>query len=410
MSRTEVDGETAPAASSPSGLDAFRSRVLRTRPLIITFVVVVMVSVVIAAIARPVHPASALDPSSATRSGGRALAEVLGDQGVEVDRVTRVKDVIDLTGRDRTLLIVRPDVLDRSTLERALEVADDVVLVKPDPFTLDAVGLPLLASQVNADEGMSPQCDLPAAEAAGATELDGLTYLVPEGETLDVTICYPAAGTDQRNGSIIVDDRAPTTITVLGSDAVLRNDEMKATGHAALGLWTLGKHADLVWWMVDPLDPDLNTIEQRNDPVSLLPPWVVSVHWWLVVVAALAMIWRGRRMGRLVPEPLPVVVRSAETARGRAALYRRAGARDRASDVLRADTMLTVARRVGLPASAPAEEVCRAVAAALGWPVPTVGHLLTGPPPTTDQELVALAAGLDHLVRAVSSDQRNPAQ
>jgi hypothetical protein len=394
---------TAPVAGSTL------ARLRRARPLIVVFMVVVLASVVIAAITRPRDAESPLDPESTAPSGSRALAQVLGDQQVEVSRVSRIKDVVDLPGRDRTLLIVHPNVLDRFTLERAMEVAEDVVLVQPDAFTLDEVGLPLLVGQVNVDGGTAPSCDLPAATAAGTSELDGMVYRIPPGQALDVTLCYPSDGFDDPNGSIVVDKRTRTTITVLGSDAVLRNDEMKERGHAALGLWTLGRHPDLVWWMVDPLDPDLSSGDER-DPADLLPSWVGAVHWWLVVVAVLAIVWRGRRMGRLVPEPLPVVVRSAETARGRAALYRRAGARDRAADVLRADTIRRVARRVGLPAAAPVDEVCRAVAAALGWPPSTVTHLLTGPPPTHDAELVGLAAGLDHLVRAVSSDQRNSAQ
>ena len=50
-------------------------------------------------------------------------------------------------------------------------------------------------------------------------------------------------------------------------------------------------------------------------------------------------LWRGRRLGPVVDEPLPVVVRAAETTEGRARLYRRAeGARTGPPSSLRAAT------------------------------------------------------------------------
>jgi hypothetical protein len=98
-----------------------------------------------------------------------------------------------------------------------------------------------------------------------------------------------------------------------------------------------------------------------------------------------------------VPEPLPVVVRSAETAVGRASLYRRAGARDRAGAVLRAASLRRLAGRVGLPASATGPEVAERAAAASGRPAPQVGDLLLGPPPPDDAALTALADELDTL-------------
>ena len=64
--------------------------------------------------------------------------------------------------------------------------------------------------------------------------------------------------------------------------------------------------------------------------------------------------WRSRcggagASGRVVTEDLPVVVPAGETVRGRARLYRRAGARDRAAAALRADARRDLAGRLGVP-------------------------------------------------------------
>ena len=57
--------------------------------------------------------------------------------------------------------------------------------------------------------------------------------------------------------------------------------------------------------------------------------WIVWQLWLVVVLVAL---WKGRRLGPLVAEQLPVVVRASETVEGRGRLYRSRRARDRAAD------------------------------------------------------------------------------
>ncbi len=117
----------------------------------------------------------------------------------------------------------------------------------------------------------------------------------------------------------------------------------------------------------------------------------------LLLVAVVAALWRGRRLGRLVTEQLPVVVRAGETTRGRGRLYRRARSYGHAAAALRAGTAARSAARLGLPRSAPAPAVIDAVARAASRAPQDVEALLYGPPPTDDRGLARLARDLDHL-------------
>jgi hypothetical protein len=121
----------------------------------------------------------------------------------------------------------------------------------------------------------------------------------------------------------------------------------------------------------------------------------------LLVVLLVVMLWRGRRLGRLASEPLPVVVRSVETTLGRAALYRRARARGRAAQVLRAASGRRIAVACGLPRTAPPSLVASLAAQRTGRPVEDVDAALTGSAPATDLELVTLARALDSLESAL---------
>ncbi|PID55305.1 MAG: hypothetical protein CSA58_11840 [Micrococcales bacterium] len=335
-----------------------------------------------------------LHPDSVGADGSRAIARVLGQRGVDVSLLESAAALEDLAGRDRTLFIVEPGPMDAESLHEVLAVAEDVVILQPDSFVLDDLDAPVQASGAKPAPGaVAPGCDVAAASAAGPIDVDGQTYELTGAQA---QLCYFDPQAAQHSGTVARYRTAGTTVTVIGTDRPFTNAWVGQKGVGTLGLWLLGQHPEVSWWRVSPTDPAF-VQETHQDPRDLQATWLEPARWWLIVVAGLAMWWRGRRFGPLVAEPLPVVVRSAETARGRAALYRQARARDQAGTILRADATRRIARRLGLPASTPAAQVAVTVAEHTGVPAATVGALLAGQPPASDQELVRLAGQLDQL-------------
>jgi hypothetical protein len=100
-----------------------------------------------------------------------------------------------------------------------------------------------------------------------------------------------------------------------------------------------------------------------------------------------------------VAEPLPVIVRAAETVEGRSRLYRRGRARDTAAAALRSGARARLAGPLGLGGEPAPEALAAAVASRAGRPVAVAGGLLYGPAPADDPALVRLATDLDELVR-----------
>jgi hypothetical protein len=97
----------------------------------------------------------------------------------------------------------------------------------------------------------------------------------------------------------------------------------------------------------------------------------------------------------VVAEPLPVVVRAAEAAEGRARLYERAGDRGHAAEVLRGAARARLAAVLGLPGAAEPAALVRAAAARGGRSITDASTLLYGPAPVDDAALVALVEALD---------------
>ena len=112
-------------------------------------------------------------------------------------------------------------------------------------------------------------------------------------------------------------------------------------------------------------------------------------------------LWRGRRLGRLVTEPLPVIVRAVETTESRGRMYRKSRDRTRALAVLQLATRRRLAAYLGLPASSPVGSVAAAAAAVSGRSYHDVLDLLDSPAAHDDSSLVELANTLVALEKEV---------
>jgi hypothetical protein len=326
------------------------------------------------------------------------VAEVLADRGVEVEHVTRVADALRSAGPGTTLLVTPAPFLLPEQADALAGTEADLVLAGADsPLVAAATGgTATRVPQQQAPAAPVPSaCGVPAATAAGPSRL--VPGLVATG-TGDAELCWrpdaeaPAALAQVRRDGA----SGGRTVTAVDDPAFLTNDAVLDEGNAALALHLLGAHDRLVWLVQDPLDTT-SGVDQAAPGDALLPPWLGAAALWALLVALVAALWRGRRLGRLVPEPLPVVVRAAETTRGRGRLYRRARSRGHAAAGLRAATADRIARRLGLPRSADAAAVTDAVVRASGRPAAEVADLLYGPPPADDAALTALARRLDTL-------------
>jgi len=265
-------------------------------------------------------------------------------------------------------------------------LAEHLVLLEPPLYGLDALGLDAvpgdqLEGQLEAD------CALPLAQRAGTVESSGLGFTSVGGVE-----CFPAG---EAGAALVQYTLAAGTVSVLGAGDVVQNDQIVDAGNAALALGLLGEHPTLVWYLPSPADLESPTLDQ------LTPGWVNPVAWLLLATGLTAAVWRGRRLGPVVIEQLPVTVRTTETMEGRARLYARDGARLRALDALRVGTLRRLADGLALGRAAGVDDIVRAVAAITGRGQDALRRLLIDREPDTDRELVALSDQLLDLEREV---------
>jgi Domain of unknown function (DUF4350) len=335
-----------------------------------------------------------LDPDGTGPSGARALARVLDGHGVPV-QVVRSDAELDQANADHasaTVVVSQPERLgdaDVAALQQLRPGGGSLVLVQPTQRQLDALAPGVRELDPEPREVTAPDCPVPAAVAAGRADAGGLVYALDAGGVG----CYRVGG----HPSYVVQS-GPRPTVVIGQPDVLTNGRLAEEGNAALGVRTLGGSDRVIWFVPGG---EGGATGGRESLASLLPRWVGFVVLQLFVVVGVCMLWRGRRLGRLVPEPLPVVVRAVETTEGRARMYRRSAARGWAAATLRTAALTRLRRRTGLPRGASAAETVAVVAARTGIPATDLETVLTGAPPIDDAGLVRLAQTLDQIDREV---------
>ncbi|WP_286344238.1 hypothetical protein [Frondihabitans sucicola] len=195
----------------------------------------------------------------------------------------------------------------------------------------------------------------------------------------------------------IAPDDGDHTTTVVGTSTALTNGGIADDDNAAFALALLGDHPTLVWYLpsIDDLPKGSGTL------ASLTPGWVTPSIALLAAAAVAAAVWRGRRLGPLVVENLPVVVRSTETMEGRARLYERGASRMHALDQVRIGTLGRLAGALGLSRGAGVDEVVFRTADLLGVDPRELRHVLVDADPQDDRHLLALSDSLRDLEAAV---------
>ncbi|MFE2046666.1 DUF4350 domain-containing protein [Streptomyces sp. NPDC059477] len=365
-------------------------------------VVLLLAGAITIAVVRSDAQHGALDPRSADPQGSRALAELLAERGVSTRVVTTLDEARAAAGPDTTLLVADPDLLTPTQQSRLHEDTTSsggrTILVAAGISSVERLAPGMYVDPATSlDTTLDPDCALPAARSAGPAETGGLRYSTTHPEADE---CYFS----QRLATLV---RLPQPsgggdTVLLGAPDILLNDRLDEQGNASLALQLLGSRPHLTWYLPSLSDTTATADDERGF-FELLPSGWLWGTLQLFVAAALAALWRARRLGPLVPEKLPVAIRASETVEGRARLYRKANARDRAAAALRSTTRTRLAPLVGLPvarAHTP-EALLPALSAHLQGDGRDLRTPLFGPPPGDDAALIALADQLDALEREV---------
>lgn len=334
----------------------------------------------------------AMDPKNPGPRGAMALATILTEQGVDVIPVTSVDQALRFADGDATLFLVNWHDLDADARAEIANADADIAIAGSPYAALDGLTTAVSSTPMGTTQAVQAECGNPDAVASSRIG-DSFGGVSPgPGAPTGLEICFP---TSEDSGLYAAWEEDGQRWHYIADASIGSNGLLAKHGHAALMLRVLGAHPTVVWFDYVP------TPQGVFDSPSHLPPWGVPLIALGAITALLAAFWQGRRMGRVVIEPLPVVVLPGEAIKGRARLYQKSKAAGHAAAALRAGTVTRLAHRLGLSRHADAATVIDAVASSSGRDRHEVGTILYGPAPASDSALVELNAALAQLEREV---------
>lgn len=332
-----------------------------------------------------------LDPENAKPAGARAIAQVLRDQGIALKIVRDSAAFAEATIDDRTtVLITGTENLGKQTADQVLQrtLDADVIVVDPALGVADLLGI---------EEGARYSGTRTVSADCADGRFAGLSLETRRGSAFASADqgCFPVDG-----GSLLIEP--VPGILVLGAADLFSNEQVTRSENAAVALRLLGHTDRLVWYLPDPGDL------AGGDAVSLdslLPRWIGPGLLIVCVCVLSMMLWRGRRLGPLATEPLPVKVTAIETTRSRGRLYRKSNDRGHAATALRHATRIELCEQLLLPRRN-ADDLSLLVG--MLTPLTTLDPLELralldphAPAPSSDRELITLANDLAALTREV---------
>jgi Domain of unknown function (DUF4350) len=362
------------------------------RWVLLALVVIVGVATLSTYLTAP-RPGGPMDPESTSPQGARALVTILREHGVDVVAAGDIAAVENAARPDTLLLVAQTFYLfDDDLLRRLAALPGDRLLVAPVSRTREELAPEIRIGGGTTFGDSKPDCDLREATRAGEVQF-GLSDAYEAVGDVPLTRCY--------GGALARYTHDGREVTVVSTADFMTNSGLLKEGNAALAMNLAGSHPRVIWYAPQHSEGEGDSGGGAGI-IDLIPDHVGWIVLQLCLAVVLVAVWKGRRIGPLVAEQLPVVVRASETVEGRGRLYRSRRARDRAAEALRTAALQRMTPRIGLGHDAQPPAVVTAVAERCGLSPQAVAHILFGPPPASDADLVNLAHELDNIERQVA--------
>jgi Domain of unknown function (DUF4350) len=341
---------------------------------------------------RPAEEGNPLDPDSPAPLGTKGIVEVLRELGATVTVSA------DPPATAATSALLLSDDLTPPRREGLLAwVRQGGTLVVADPSSGVTAARPVGTTRIGLlDAPLERRCEVGALRDARLVSAPGgLVFQVPRAG--GVRGCFPRGD----GAWLLVQPLGAGNVVRLGGASAVVNRELGEADNAVLlaSLLAPTPSARQVVWVLRPPLPGGGSAGLGD----LVAPRVRLALWQLAVAFVVLALWRARRLGRPVAEPQPVQLPGSELVVAVGNLLQRARGRGQAAGLLADDLRRSLAERLGLPPSTPADQVADAAAQRTGIGRERVLRALAPPTPRDEAELVALSQAVDAVRQEVTS-------
>jgi Domain of unknown function (DUF4350) len=348
---------------------------------------------------RPPSSPKSLDPNSTQPDGTKALVLLLRALG---DHVTTGATTPTSTPAGNGYALLLHDHLNNTDRNSLIDWVDrGNTLVLTDPAS------PL--AQVTADTSPNDQLffgpaqpQLASACVAEAQPLDAVADIQPEGgqlfrPTSEQLGCFPFG-----NGYYMVArTQGSGTVVVAGGPGMWINANLGRADNSVLAAALLAPSPGSSVTFIGS-----SRIGGGSTGLfGLIAPRLKELFWELVIAFLLIVLWRARRLGRPISEPLPVELPGSELVVAAGSLLHEGGHRARAVELLRRDLRTVISRQLGFERGINDETLAQLTADRTGISEAFLLDALAGPLPSSDGDLVRVCQAIETIRREVTHPQ-----
>ena len=375
--------------------------------LLVALIVAIWLAVMVWISMQPARTDGSLGIDDQTDDGAAAVTSVLTDHGITVrpaQSITQLRSELQRNPDATVLFHDKYQAMATASYERLTELAELVPAHQrvfagvTDTQQLDLVDGVYATRNLGFIENLEtePTCRLTAAQEAGS--IGGFR----QGVVIDDEAhgCFGVDDTTGQQDPAYAFAESPEGAIIFADWRMLSNAGLYDNGTATLALWSLGRADTVIWFQPDfQFDPDT---DGKLSPVQL-PDWARMGIVWAVIVTGIWLIYRSRRTGPVVVEPLPAEVPAAETTVGRGRMYAKTKQRSHALATMQQASLARLARLLRLGAQASPDAILNETARQLNLAPQDVQRLYTAPTDElTTQQFIVWAnqlQDLEHQVR-----------
>ena len=295
-----------------------------------------------------------LSPGSTQAKGAGAIAAILEDQGVAVTHVRNQVELGEIQA-DSTTLVVDPWQLSNGDISTLAGSGSEVIVLLPSGFS-EAMRWGFSEREWGINVGDDQKAHVAQCEQGPITpaesEIGPITtiYMNAEGPA-----CLPVQG-----GHAWVQSPRYENVWAFGAGEILTNIRLAELDNAGVAVRMLGRHPNLYW-----VENYASVEITEAQPARGLPAWLVAFFAACVATGLWYTVYRWRRFGKLVAEPMPVVVPVGEAETGRARLYSASRNPAHAARITRSAFISRYATRLGITELSNQQQVVEAFDAAI---------------------------------------------
>src|SRR6187402_1315901 len=221
---------TATTYTTPARREGVAPRARRGRWLLVAIGLVV---VLIASVALTSRPTDFRDLSidNSTDTGARAVAQILGDQGVSVRQYDTLASIYVPDPANTTLVIAGADQLAQPQADSIVGYQGDIVFIGASAELFVALDAGLDVAYSFLPESVSAECADPDAAAAEESRLEWAGIV--DIDDTDAELCFGGRGDAY---AMAVIDTPDGKRTIIANSDTFMNGHLESLGHAALTL------------------------------------------------------------------------------------------------------------------------------------------------------------------------------